>query len=90
MRAERNKRTLETKSRREGFEQKYARLIAALRHQYPLGAALQLLEWDQDTLMPAGTLPERAQQIGTLAALIHETRPPDNGKAIPQYGYHLP
>lgn len=56
----------------ENIEQRYARLIAELRRQFRLGSALQLLEWDQETLMPAGALHERAQQIGTLAVLVHE------------------
>lgn len=72
MRAEPNKRAPKPRSRRGAVEQRYARFITALESQFRLGAALQLLEWDQDTLMPAGALPERAQQIGTLAALIHE------------------
>ena len=67
-----NKRRPQAKRRGERTEQRYARLISELRRQFRLGSALQLLEWDQDTLMPAGALHERAQQIGTLAVLVHE------------------
>jgi carboxypeptidase Taq len=50
----------------------YARLLTALRQQADLGAALALLEWDQETFMPPGTVDSRARQIGTLAAVLHE------------------
>jgi carboxypeptidase Taq len=50
----------------------YAHLLAALREQADLQAALHLLEWDQETFMPAGTVESRARQIGTLAAVLHE------------------
>jgi carboxypeptidase Taq len=70
--AEPRKRKPRSKPRGESTEQRYARLIAELRRQFRLGSALQLLEWDQETLMPAGALHERAQQIGTLAVLVHE------------------
>jgi carboxypeptidase Taq len=51
--------------------QSHTRLVAALRAQADLAAALHLLEWDQETFMPAGALDSRARQIGTLAALLH-------------------
>jgi len=51
---------------------RYDRLIAALRQQADLAGALRLLEWDQETFMPAGALASRARQIGTLSALLHE------------------
>jgi carboxypeptidase Taq len=50
----------------------YHRLIATLRHHADLAAALRLLEWDQETYMPAGVAGARARQIGTLAAALHE------------------
>jgi carboxypeptidase Taq len=55
----------------------YDRLVATLRHHADLAAALRLLEWDQETFMPAGVIDARARQIGTLAALHHghETAP---------------
>ncbi|MCK6554401.1 carboxypeptidase M32 [Candidatus Binatia bacterium] len=51
---------------------RYDRFVAALRRHADLAAALQLLEWDQETFMPAGVAEERARQIGTVAALLHE------------------
>ena len=53
-------------------DEAYAQLVAALRLQADLGGVLQLLEWDQETLMPAGAIEGRARQIGTLAGLLHE------------------
>jgi carboxypeptidase Taq len=50
----------------------YQQLLTALRHHADLAAALHLLEWDQETCMPAGALESRARQIGALAALLHE------------------
>jgi carboxypeptidase Taq len=50
----------------------YAQLIATLREHADLAAALRLLEWDQETFMPAGVLEGRARQIGALAGVLHE------------------
>jgi carboxypeptidase Taq len=50
----------------------YVRLVAALREHADLAAALRLLEWDQETFMPAGVLESRARQIGLLAGILHE------------------
>ncbi|MBI4446167.1 MAG: carboxypeptidase M32 [Acidobacteria bacterium] len=46
--------------------QQYARELADLK------ATLQLLSWDQETMMPSRGSVTRAQQISTLAALYHE------------------
>jgi carboxypeptidase Taq len=50
----------------------YAQLVAALRAQADLADVLQLLEWDQETVMPAGAIDRRVRQIGALAVLLHE------------------
>jgi len=50
----------------------YARLVVTLREHADLAAALRLLEWDQETFMPAGVLESRARQIGLLAGLLHD------------------
>jgi len=50
----------------------YGQLVATLREHADLAAALRLLEWDQETFMPAGMLESRARQIGLLAGLLHE------------------
>ncbi len=43
-----------------------------LRHHADLAGTLRLLEWDQETFMPAGALESRARQIGALAAVLHD------------------
>lgn len=50
----------------------YTRLVATLREHADFAAALRLLEWDQETFMPAGVLEDRARQIGLLAGVLHE------------------
>lgn len=50
----------------------YTQLVTTLRGHADLAAALRLLEWDQETFMPAGVLESRAQQIGVLAGVLHE------------------
>lgn len=50
----------------------YATVAAHLRDCADLGAALSLLEWDQETYMPTGAAAARAQQIGALSELLHE------------------
>ena len=54
------------------LDDQYAQLVTALRAQADLADVLQLLEWDQETVMPAGAIDRRARQIGALAALLHE------------------
>src|SRR5271169_3743915 len=53
-------------------DQAYTRLVTTLREQADMAAALRLLEWDQETFMPAGVLESRARQIGLLAGILHE------------------
>jgi carboxypeptidase Taq len=50
----------------------YRRLVATLREHADLAAALRLLEWDQETFMPAGALDSRARQIGMFATVLHQ------------------
>jgi carboxypeptidase Taq len=38
-----------------------------------LGAAAAVLGWDQETYMPEGAVQGRADQMGTLSTIIHET-----------------
>ncbi len=53
---------------------RYGQLVTHLHLQADLAAALHLLQWDQETYMPAGVAGSRARQIGTLAAALHERR----------------
>jgi carboxypeptidase Taq len=54
--------------------QLYPQLVAELRSQADLAGALHLLQWDQETYMPAGVAETRARQIGALSAALHQRR----------------
>jgi len=47
-------------------------LRARLAEIHDLQSAAAVLEWDQETRMPAGGTPARARQMGTLHRLAHE------------------
>ncbi len=38
-----------------------------------LNSAAALLHWDQETYMPQGGVPLRAEQLSTMSRLAHET-----------------
>ena len=48
-----------------------AELISETRKIGRLGSALSLLGWDQETLMPGGGAPGRAEAIGELTEIVH-------------------
>lgn len=50
----------------------YESVATHVRRGADLAASLHLLEWDQETYMPAGAAAERAGQIGVLSELLHE------------------
>lgn len=50
----------------------FEELLNIVRTVCDLRSAALLLEWDQETYMPAGAIKERAQQIATLHATSHE------------------
>lgn len=50
----------------------YNKLTERLRAQADIVSTLRLLEWDQDTYLPAGAAESRASQMGTLAGILHE------------------
>lgn len=58
----------------DSLRDEYQELVGLLREQEDLGGALSLLQWDQETYMPAGAAETRARQIGALAAILHERR----------------
>lgn len=53
---------------------RYGELTALLAEAATLGSTSSLLSWDQETGMPAGGAPLRAEQLALLAALVHERR----------------
>ncbi len=49
----------------------YTKLHQLSRHARTLTGIAHLLEWDQETYMPAGAAESRGEQLKTLAGLIH-------------------
>lgn len=52
----------------------YTELTTLLREAATLGSVSALLGWDQETYMPAGGAPARAEQSSLLARIQHEKR----------------
>ncbi|MEM8882740.1 MAG: carboxypeptidase M32, partial [Planctomycetota bacterium] len=52
-------------------------LASYLRETRLLGTSMRLLEWDQETLMPAAATPLRAEQLALLTGLLHERNTSD-------------
>ncbi len=50
----------------------YDKLIAQIKEIHTLGQAAGLLGWDQETYMPRKGAADRANQMATLAGVIHE------------------
>ncbi len=54
------------------MNERYARFLTLARELGDLGAALGLLEWDQEVMMPPRGVEGRARARATLAALVHD------------------
>lgn len=52
----------------------YEALCKLSKHTQILKGVLSLLDWDQETYMPSGAADIRAQQVKTLAGLIHREK----------------
>ncbi|MDF2231009.1 carboxypeptidase M32 [Albimonas sp. CAU 1670] len=52
----------------------YAALLDHARRVAALEQAAGLLGWDQETMMPPRAAPQRAEQMGALAAVLHQMR----------------
>ena len=50
----------------------YEELIAYTRETYLLAATGELLQWDQETMLPPGGIAHRSRQLGQIAGLVHE------------------
>jgi carboxypeptidase Taq len=50
----------------------YTKFVEKFRHIALLKQAEQLLQWDAETYMPAGSIEARSQQIACLAGLMHQ------------------
>ncbi len=65
------------------FKDTYFTLISRLKENSRLGGIMGILHWDQEVIMPTGASESRAQQIGTLAGIMHEkTTHPEVGKLL--------
>jgi carboxypeptidase Taq len=68
-------------------EATYDRLKLELGQITDLGRALGLIEWDQQTMMPPRGAGARAEQMATLAGLIHERgTSPEIGEMLEELG----
>jgi carboxypeptidase Taq len=50
----------------------YAELVRRLREEALLTSVEALLEWDEETYMPAGGVENRSEQLALIAGLLHE------------------
>jgi carboxypeptidase Taq len=53
-------------------EQAYEELLQRVRDEATLASIEALLEWDEETSMPAGAVEGRSEQLALLAGLLHE------------------
>ena len=53
-------------------EQSYDELMGMVRDEATLASIEALLEWDEETSMPAGAVEGRSEQLALLAGLLHE------------------
>ncbi len=64
-----------------------ARLKALQRETQCLSHAAAVLEWDQETYMPAGAVQERADQLALIEGLVHErTAAAEVGELLTAFG----
>ena len=69
----------------EGIKEAYSALVQRLQENNRLGGIMGILHWDQEVMMPSGAAESRAQQLGTLAGVLHEkTTHPEMGKLLEQ------
>lgn len=67
----------------EAIKKKYGALVHRLEEISRLGGVMGILHWDQEVIMPAGASESRAQQLGTLAGILHDkTTHPEMGNLL--------
>jgi len=67
----------------EELREDYYALVHRLSESSRLGGIMGILHWDQEVIMPAGAAESRAQQIGSLAGVLHEkTTHPEMGRLL--------
>jgi carboxypeptidase Taq len=66
-----------------GLKEDYSALVRLLQENSRLGGIMGILHWDQEVIMPVGASESRAQQLGTLAGILHDkTTHPEMGKLL--------
>lgn len=55
-------------------QKQYENLFSLSKHAKTLQGISSLLEWDHETYMPEGSAAVRAEQVKTLAGLVHKTK----------------
>jgi carboxypeptidase Taq len=55
-----------------GAGEAYEELIQRIREEATLASIEALLEWDEETQMPAGAVESRSEQLAMVAGLLHE------------------
>ena len=67
----------------KSLKKDYDLLSNRLQESNRLGGVMGILHWDQEVIMPTGAAESRAEQLGTLAGIIHEkTIDPEMGKLL--------
>jgi carboxypeptidase Taq len=67
----------------ESLKESYFSLTHLMQENSRLGGVMGILHWDQEVIMPSGASESRAQQLGTLAGIMHEKNThPDMGKLL--------
>lgn len=73
----------------DSLKEDYFALVQRLEESSRLGGIMGILHWDQEVIMPAGASESRAQQIGTLAGILHEkSTEPEVGKLLDRITKH--
>lgn len=70
----------------ENLEKKYKAIVALSRHTAVLDGVQAMLGWDQETYMPDGASEIRAEQMSTMAGIIHKEKSSKKfGKALSHF-----
>ena len=65
------------------FKDAYQKLVLKLKERSRLGGIMGLMHWDQEVIMPKGSVEARAKQMAALAGVLHEKSiDPEFGRLI--------
>ena len=63
---------LQEKLQRQHFKNIYNQLVSKLEERSRLGGVMATMHWDQEVIMPKGSLDNRSKQMAALAGVLHE------------------